>query len=372
MHVVICGGGVIGAAAAYALSLRGVAVTLLERWRIAGAASGKSGGFLARDWCDGTPVAELARLSFDLHQTWADDLANPYGYRKVETYSAAMSSRRTLAVDRGIDVAPWLAAGAVHRDRLGSPATTAQLDPEAFTTALVDAAVARGATLRIATVDGLRKSADYSRATGVITADGEEIAADAVLLAMGPWSLLAARWLPLPPIYGLKGHSVVFRPGRPLPAEAIFAQFEDDDGDVFTPEIVPRTDGTLYICGLSGTAPLPVDPAAVRPEAGGCEKLRGIAQQLVPELADAEVLVEQACYRPITEDGLPLIGALPGLAGAYVATGHSVWGMLNAPGTAEVLADLMTTGSTSRVDPAPFSPARLPALDPADLEVRAT
>jgi ribulose 1,5-bisphosphate synthetase/thiazole synthase len=57
MRVVICGAGVIGAAAAYELSRRGMAVTVIERWRVAGAASGKSGGFLARDWCRGTTVA---------------------------------------------------------------------------------------------------------------------------------------------------------------------------------------------------------------------------------------------------------------------------------------------------------------------------
>jgi hypothetical protein len=38
----------------------------------------------------------------------------------------------------------------------------------------------------------------------------------------------------------------------------------------------------------------------------------------------------QACFRPVTEDGLPLIGAVPGIDGAYVATGHTLWGMLNA------------------------------------------
>ena len=66
MHVVVCGGGVIGASLAYFLSLRGAAVTLVERTGVACAASGKSGGFLALDWCDGTPLARLARLRFAL------------------------------------------------------------------------------------------------------------------------------------------------------------------------------------------------------------------------------------------------------------------------------------------------------------------
>ena len=67
----------------------------------------------------------------------------------------------------------------------------------------------------------------------------------------------------------------------------------------------------------------------------------------------------QACYRPVTDDGLPLIGPVPGGAGAYVATGHGPWGMLNAPGTGLALADLIAGGASTAVDLRPFDPARL-------------
>jgi glycine/D-amino acid oxidase-like deaminating enzyme len=53
MSVLICGGGVIGASIAYFLTRRGVETTVIERTGLACAASGKSGGFLALDWCDG-------------------------------------------------------------------------------------------------------------------------------------------------------------------------------------------------------------------------------------------------------------------------------------------------------------------------------
>jgi glycine/D-amino acid oxidase-like deaminating enzyme len=367
MHVVICGGGVIGAAAAFELSRRKVAVSVIERWRVAGADSGKSGGFLARDWCNGTILAALAQRSFDLHQAWSEQLGNTYGYRRVETFSAALSVQRSLGFGGDNRVASWLAPDAMHRTQLGTEATTAQLDPEGFTRALMNAAIAHGAKLEIATVTQLVKAEDGKRVAGVVLGDGRTIAADAVLLALGPWSLIAARWVPLPPIYGLKGHSVIFRPDRPLPAEAIFAEFEDADGTVLTPEIVPRADGTLYVCGLSGSAALPIDPAKVRPEDGGCEKLREISQRLIPLLRSAQVVAEQACYRPIAQDGLPVIGPVAPLEGLYVATGHSVWGMLNAPGTAEALADLIT-GRTPSLNLAPFSPSRMAAVDPSDIE----
>ena len=57
MNVVICGAGVIGASIAYFLAERGVAATLVERHGVACAACGKSGGFTARDWCEGQPQA---------------------------------------------------------------------------------------------------------------------------------------------------------------------------------------------------------------------------------------------------------------------------------------------------------------------------
>jgi glycine/D-amino acid oxidase-like deaminating enzyme len=76
-------------------------------------------------------------------------------------------------------------------------------------------------------------------------------------------------------------------------------------------------------------------------------------------------VARQSCFRPVTQDGLPLIGPVPGLNGAYAATGHSVWGILNAPATGEALAELIAEGAARNVDLAPFDPARLRALDPA-------
>jgi glycine/D-amino acid oxidase-like deaminating enzyme len=65
-----------------------------------------------------------------------------------------------------------------------------------------------------------------------------------------------------------------------------------------------------------------------------------------------------------------LIGKAPRSDGIYVATGHNVWGILNAPATGEALAELITDGVTRSVDLAPFAPTRLPALDPSSLRGR--
>ena len=129
---------------------------------------------------------------------------------------------------------------------------------------------------------------------------------------------------------------------------------------------MPRPDGTTYVCGL-GRSAVPVDPAHVGTEEGGPEKLREMTELFAPELGTAEIIASQACYRPVTQDGTPLIGPVPGIAGAYVATGHSVWGMLNGPATGEALAEPILDGAAFTVDIAPFDVGRLPALDAANL-----
>ena len=274
MRVLICGGGVIGASIAYFLSRKGVEPVVIERTGIACAASGKSGGFLALDWCDGSPVAPLARRSFELHAALATEFEGKWGYRRLDTLSIAASARRRLGRSASSALPDWVAPDALLQQRLGTPATTAQVDPAAFTRGLMGAAIDRGARLHIGRVSGVARSADERRVTGVVV-DGEVLEGDAVVIAMGPWSVLAAEWLPLPTIYGLKGNSLIFRSSRPVSPHALFVECEAEDGSVDSPEVFPRPDGTVYVCGLSSEAPLPADPDAVVPDPGAHERLRG-------------------------------------------------------------------------------------------------
>ncbi len=356
MRVVICGGGVIGASIAYFLSRRGVSVTVVERTGVACAASGKSGGFLALDWCDGTPLQELARRSFALHQSLADELGGGWGYRRMTTYAGLAGMRRSRRQVRHDDVG-WVSAEVGLNQRLGSSATTAQVHPAKFTEAMVQAAEAHGAELRLGCVTGLVRDPAGARVRGVALG-AETLEADAVVIAMGPWSILAARWLRLPAVYGLKGHSLVFDTGTAVPAEALFLEYQEDSGEVHAPEVFPRDDGTTYVCAISSESPLPLDPADVMPDAGAIGRLEAMCCRVSPVLAASRILARQACFRPVTRDGLPLIGPVPGAAGAFVASGHSVWGILNAPATGEAVAELICDGA-SRVDLAAFDPGRL-------------
>ena len=366
MKVLICGGGVIGASIAYYLSQRGVEAVVVERTGVANAASGKSGGFLALDWCDGSVLAPLARRSFELHGSLAASLDRDWGYRRVETLSVVASARRDISGYRTLASPDWLSKEvAVHR-QLGTPETTAQINPAAFTNAMMAAAIEGGAALVAGCVEGIALSPGGGRVTGAIV-DGAMLASDAVVIAMGPWSVLACRWLPLPATHGVKGHSLVFA-YEPSP-ESLFVELETEDGERTSPEINPRPDGTTYVCGLPGHDALPVDPADVVPEPGASENLRQMTALVSPGLGAAKVLAEQSCYRPVTVDGLPLIGPVPGVAGAYVATGHGVWGMLNAPATGEAMAELITGGAATTIDLGPFNPARLAPLKASEVRI---
>ena len=360
MHVIVCGGGAIGAAITYYLSRQDIAVTLVEREGIACAASGKSGGFLALDWCDGSPVEALARRSFALHAELAEEIDEDYGYRRMTTYSGYAAPGEPESGFLSPYRLDWTSDDTALTRQLGTEQTTAQVHPAGFTKALVRASESRGATVAQATVEGILQSADGT-VTG-IRAGGEEIDGDAVVIAMGPWSVLASAWLSLPAIYGLKGHSLVFRDSRSTPADALFIDYRDDTGAAYSPEVFPRADGTVYVCGVSDESPLPVDPADVAPDPNAIAQLEKMCAAMAPGLAADAVIARQACFRPVTQDGLPVIGPVPGAANAYVATGHSVWGILNAPATGEAVAEVIATGR-STIDLSPFDPGRLPAFD---------
>jgi len=156
-RIVIAGGGAIGVSIAYFLSRRGAEPIVIERHEVAGSASGKSGGFLAMDWCRGTALDRLARRSFALHAELADTLGNPWaigGSRPsrgwaAENETATWRQAAAMAFRPGLDHRPA---------RLGrKPRPSSR--PRGFTTGLMRAAEAQGAELRRgAVVDLMRRS----------------------------------------------------------------------------------------------------------------------------------------------------------------------------------------------------------------------
>jgi glycine/D-amino acid oxidase-like deaminating enzyme len=363
MRVVICGGGVIGACTAYFLSRRGVEVIAVERTEVAAAASGKAGGFLAFDWCAGTPLDALARRSFELHAALASEVAGDWGYRPMTAYSGFVAPGRDARrhAPSGLD---WLADGVTIAGRIGTEETTAIVHPKKFTSAMMAAAERNGAELRPGRITGMVRHTHGAIARGV-EVDGGVIEADAVVIAMGPWSLLAAEWMSLPAVFGRRSPSVVYDTGSDVPADALFLEYRDESGDAVSVEVFPRADGSTHITAFGDEAPLPLDPAAVTPDPDAIARLETICERLSPAFRAERIIARQACFRPITEDGLPLIGKVPRSEGIYVATGHNVWGILNSPATGEALSELIADGVAHSTDLAPFDPIRLRAFDPS-------
>src|ERR1700716_2743788 len=166
MRVVICGGGVIGACTAYFLSRRGIDVLVVERTEVAAAASGKSGGFLALDWCAGTPLDALARRSFALHAALPDEIAGDWGYRRMTAYSGFVVPERDARRHVPAELA-WLSDGVVIGSQLGTTETTAIVHPRKFTAAMMSAAQGQGAELRRGRITGIVRRADESTIGGV-------------------------------------------------------------------------------------------------------------------------------------------------------------------------------------------------------------
>lgn len=348
-------------------------MTLVEKSGIACAASGKAGGFLASDWCDGGPVSSLARASFLLHQQLAEELDGPvaYGYRRLNTLSLGIQEQPTsnsenselkpTSNSKKSELIPSWVDGdsAVNPVSIGTPQSTAQVHPQLFTRVVLSAAVEK---YGVKVVIGEVRKVELEGGTGVrgVVVDGELVRGDAVVLALGPWSSKNEVISGLFRISGLKAHSIVLRPQNPeaIGPDALFLKYMTAQGTSMDPEVYPRPTGEVYVCGMSEEVEVPDDPQQVLPRKESITMLQRVAQAVSSQLANAELQAEQACFLPCSDDGRPVIGKIPDINGAYVATGHSCWGILNAPATGASLAELIIDGHSKIVDLKPFDPAR--------------
>lgn len=163
---------------------------------------------------------------------------------------------------------------------------------------------------------------------GVRFDDGREVETDVVVLAAGVWSGGLARTVGLEiPLQPAKGYSCTFDTYTEAPKIPIFVP----ETRVFVTPIGDRVRlaGTLELAGFDERIDSARYSAVLR---SGLHVLRE-----VPELTHE---VEWSGLRPLTPDGLPVIGAAPGVDGLFVATGHAMLGFTQAPITGQVIADL--------------------------------
>jgi glycine oxidase len=366
--VAIIGGGVMGCAVALRLAQRGVKVTVIERGIPGAEASSAAAGMLAPQMeADGPgPMLDLGLRSRALYPSLAVELRDvtgiDIGYLKSgvlavalqEADEAALATRRIWQTARGMRMESLSGDAARKREpALGGTVRAAllfsddaQVNPPALARAFSQAAAAAGAKFlqgryvrRVCTSAGT--------ATGV-ELDGDTLAAGVVVVAAGSWSgLVEGAGVPSSVVRPARGQLVAIETRPP-----IFRHVLSVHGRGY---LVPRRDGTV----VAGST---VEMVGFRKEVtvSGLAAILGLAQTLVPALADAPVVQSWSNFRPYTEDHLPVLGTTP-VRGLVLATGHYRNGILLAPVTAQAIADLIVTGSAG-LDLAPFSVTRFARL----------
>jgi glycine/D-amino acid oxidase-like deaminating enzyme len=165
---------------------------------------------------------------------------------------------------------------------------------------------------------------------------GRPIPADAVLVAAGPWTsdLLSplGRAVPIAARWGVIVEADVAAPPRHILEEAgigsMLAGGETAPEQDFSLVPFPDTSavGSTFLAG----EPVPEQ---------WIERILTRAVQFVPGVEDAPIRSVRACARPMSVDGRPLIGAVPGVAGLFVCAGHGPWGISTGPASAWLVTD---------------------------------
>lgn len=365
--VVVVGGGVIGYATARELALRGHDVHLHDRGPETERASWAAAGMLSpQAEADGADAfLSLLLHSRDLYPRFAAAIEResglPTGYRDEGTLLVAITEhdeaelrrRHAWQSEAGLTV-DWLdRESALRMEPEISPGLRGalrfpgdhQVDSRLLAAALREAAPRAGVRVHERSAVAAVVSRG-GRVRGVRLSGGEEVAAEAVVVAGGVAS------------GGLGGLPRAI-PSRPVHGELVAVQTDPPllQQVVDSPRVylVPRADGRLIIGATMEEIGL-----RRRTTARGMQILLTAAMELVPAIGDAPVVDHWSGLRPGTPDGRPILGPDPLLPGLIYATGHYRNGILLAPATATAIADLLE-GRSPATDLAPFAPDRFPA-----------
>jgi glycine oxidase len=346
VKITVVGAGVVGCAIAHELASRGADVDLLDSRGAGLGATHASAGILAPQIEGHIPsLRRLAACSLAMYDDFIHRIERDSGrrveYERCGTLQVAFgdSEARQLAEDaqtlrvEGIDCTLLDRTGANRVEpSLSHDVTAALLVPShgyvaatRLTLALVEAAQARGvrySTLAVRRIDGRDQGAR------VIT-DTTTMQADAVIVACGSWPI-ESRPSPLPPIKPIRGQLVHLQLDDVVATRVIWA-----------PEcyLVPWRDGSVLVGAT--VEDVGFDERAT---ADGVRSLLNAAVGVLPTLGGARLQEVRVGLRPKGRDELPIIGLSPTMPGVFYALGHYRNGVLLAPLTAALVADLVLDG----------------------------
>ena len=354
-RVVIVGGGVLGLALAYNLSLRGETdVVVLERGYLCAGASGRNGGGVRMQWGTAANI-ELAKRSIELMGRFARDLGinvwlRQGGYlfmaktkpvaERLERNAALHNKHgvptRMLTLDEARDVVPGLSLEGAQA--VSYNPEDGVIFPWPFLWGYANAC--RKAGIKVET---------YTHVTGFELSDGlvrkvktdrGDISCDTVVLAAGAWS---------PEVAKLAGVSL---PNEPHRHEIL----STEPLKPFLGPLVSVLDSGLYFSQsmrgeIVGGMGDPLEPAGLN--MGSTLRFvsrfaRALTEQL-PNLGHVKVLRQWAGCYDVTPDNSPILGRTPGLENLLQLSGFVGHGFMMAPAVAERMAQWMTTDASDEL-----------------------
>lgn len=339
--MIVVGAGIIGCAIARELAVRGVACTIVDDRPVAGGATRASAGMLAPyvEAHERGPLFDLAIRSLALYDNWIEAVRGESGidveYGRIGTLEVAFDAEgaanlKQASLAHGAAGVSWLepaearqahpALGAIS-GALFTPIHGYVSAPQ-LAAALAVCAERRGATRVRARVERIARTGSFFE----IHTSAGPLAASRIVLAAGAWTnaIAGIRTPPLRPVRGQLLH-LGWR-GRPL------------SSIVWGPEcyIVPWQDGSLLVGATVEEVGFDERVTAV-----GVRDLLEAACELLPEGWGATFVEARAGLRPATPDQLPVLGVDPAEPGVIHASGHYRNGVLLAPITASLVADLL-------------------------------
>jgi glycine/D-amino acid oxidase-like deaminating enzyme len=374
--VVIVGGGIEGAAAAWALSQRGVVdVVVAERNTVASGMTGKSSGIVRCHYGVGS-LAAMAAVGLEVFEKAEELFGTDIGFRQTGYVvgvgeSNVDSMRRSLAAQRAVgvqteeidtaevarmwpfaDLSPFAAFGWEARGGYG----------DAYLTAQAFAVSARAAGVRIrqgANVTGLLTNGDS--VTGIELSDGSRISAGTVVVATGVWTrpLLAPYGIDVP-IRVVREQIVMIDPGVEIGSVPVFSDL------VSLQYIRPEIGGDILFgnSDLSDVQTADPDDYINRATDDFVELTVDKVGTRFPGFADATITGSYAGCYDVTPDWNPVIGPTR-LDGLVVAAGFSGHGFKISPAVGRLVADIVVDGRSSdpRIPETDFRLARFAEND---------